>query len=561
MNLCTARPTAHLPGAALCALALLSLTFPAAPAAARGGTSEKLAQQLPLLKELKQSRLKGLVRAPHKDRVQQSLQHRAYLASRGVKPTRKLPRELTPEMAARLIRPGDKVFVPVGQVSSNQILKALAEQAMKPKSGYSARKPVEIVGLANTVSRKVFDRKGKVVPRSLFLSANMRDPVAASRGSFTPVFFGRIPRLIQEGKVPVDVALIQVSPPDEKGFVTLGPTVGCTLAAMKKAKKVIAQVNDQVPRTRGASRLHISELDYVVKGNEPLVPIPSANISPTDKRIAKHIVKLVLDNKPKAGRGAKVASAKAGASKRAPLCTFQFGIGGIPDAVANMLAESPALSACKVRSELIGPGTQKLVESGKVRGRVMYTFAMGDQDFLRWMNKNTKLNAQPVDLVNDPNLIGKNNRMVAINSALKVDLNGQVNAQYVRNEWYSGVGGQVDFMRGAMQSKGGKAIIAIPSTAQVSDGQGGKRLISKIVPRLDGSDVVTTSMHDVQYVVTEYGVASLEGKTAEQRARALINVAHPSFRKELRQDLTSQIKARKQAEQRRYQAFLGSQGG
>lgn len=468
------------------------------------------------------------------------------------------PKTVSADKAASLIKAGDKVFVPVGQVTSNTILKALAAHVKVPKSGYSTKKPVEIVGLSNTASRSVFDRQGKVIPRALFLGANARGPVAAGRGDFVPVYFGRIPRMIREGKVPVDVAVLQVSKPDKLGYVTLGPTAGCTLAAMEKAKTVVAQVNDQVPRTKGSTRIHISQLDYVVKANEPLAPIPAAKISDTDKKIAQHVVKLVL--KDKAGAGPK-GIFKRTVNKlfhRNKVPTFQFGIGGIPDAVANQLASSKQLKACKVRSELIGPGTRKLVDAGKVKGKVMYTFAMGDHGFLKWMNNNNKLLARPVDIVNDPHKIGKTNNMVAINSAVKVDLNGQVNAQYIKDQWYSGVGGQVDFMRGAMNSKGGKAIIALPSTAMVSDSKGGKKLISKIVPRLGESDVVTTNMHDLQYVVTEHGVASMEGKGAVERARSLIKIAHPQFRQELTKSLDTQLLQRRQAEQRQWDKYQAS---
>ena len=472
----------------------------------------------------------------------------------------KRPRVVTAEKAASLIRGGDKVWIPVGQVASNLILKTMANQIKTGQKKVDPKKPVELVGLSNTASRSVFDRQGKVVPHSLFIGGNAREPIAAGRGDFVPVYFGRIPRMIKENKVPVDVAVVQVSKPDAFGYVTLGPTAGATRAALDKAKTVIAQVNNQVPRTRGATKLHVSKLDYVVKANEALTPIPAAKITATDKKIASHIVKLVLKDQQPArqprtmlGRAMARIKTKLKGDKDAP--TFQFGIGGIPDAVAGQLAESKQVKACKVRSELIGAGTRKLVESGKVKGKVNYTFAMGDQSFLKWMDKNPKLVAQRVGNLNDPYKISKVPNMVAVNSAMKVDLSGQINAQYIRGNHYSGVGGQVDFMRGAMGSKGGKAILALPSVAEVKDGKGGKKLISKIVPRLGEGDVVTTSMHDVQYVVTEHGVAALEGKTTLERARALIKVAHPQFRQQLTADLDAQLASRKAGEQKRYDAY------
>ena len=472
----------------------------------------------------------------------------------------KQPKVVTAEKAASLIKGGDKVWIPVGQVTSNLILKTMAGQIKSGAKKVDPKKPIELVGLSNTASRSVFDREGKVVPHSLFIGGNAREPIAAGRGDFVPVYFGRIPRMLKEHKVAVDVAVVQVSRPDALGFVTLGPTAGATRAALSEAKTVIAQVNNRVPRTRGATRIHISKLDYVVKANEALTPIPAAKITATDKKIASHIVKLVLkDQRPARqprtmlGRAMARIKTKLKGDKDAP--TFQFGIGGIPDAVAGQLAESKQVKACKVRSELIGAGTRKLVESGKVRGKVKYTFAMGDESFLRWMNNNPKLKAQRVDNLNDPFKIAKVPNMVAVNSAMKVDLNGQVNAQFIRDNWYSGVGGQVDFMRGAMGSKGGKAILALPSVAEVKDGKGGKKLISKIVPKLGEGDVVTTNMHDVQYVVTEHGVAALEGKTTIERARALIKVAHPQFRQQLTADLDAQLASRKAGEQKRYEAY------
>jgi 4-hydroxybutyrate CoA-transferase len=467
------------------------------------------------------------------------------------------PKVVSAPQAAALIKAGDHVFLPVGLPTSNLVLKSLSDRAKAPGSDITPDQPVKIVGLCNSAARSVFDRNGCIVHRSLFLGANARDPVAGGLSSFVPTYFSRVPRLIREGKVPVDVALLQVSKPDRLGFVTLGPTAADTLAALDKAKVVIAQVNGEMPRTRGATKIHISKLDYVVNANEPLPTIPAATISEVDRQIARHVVDLVLkkDSSQKPGLLGRTWNKVKNAVGCGDLPSFQFGIGGIPDAVAQGLAASPELSTCKVRSELIGPGTQKLVESGKVQGKVLYTFAMGDKDFLKWMDKNRKLKAKPVDELNDPHRIGKINNVVAINSAIAVDLNGQVNAQYVKGEWYSGVGGQVDFMRGAMNSKGGKAIIALPSVAEVSDGKGGKKLISKIVPHLGEGDVVTTNMHDVQHVVTEHGVASLEGKTDVERARALIQIAHPDFRQELTRALDAQIEKRSQGEQRRYDQY------
>ena len=207
---------------------------------------------------------------------------------------------------------------------------------------------------------------------------------------------------------------------------------------------------------------------------------------------------------------------------------------------------------------MFSDGVMKLAQAGAIKGKVKYSFAMGSNKFVSWMHNNRKIKAYTTDYINDPAKVGKNKNMVAVNSAVRVDLNGQINAQYIKDSWYSGVGGQVDFMRGAMRSDNGRAILALPSTSSISDGKGGRKTISRIVPRLGENDVVTTSMHDVQYVVTEHGVAHLEGKTAVERARALIKVAAPQFRKDLTQSLNTQLSSRRQAEQRKHDARIAA---
>lgn len=455
------------------------------------------------------------------------LTNRANPVSKLLRAVTHRPKLVTPEQAAKMISAGDQVWVPIGHQVPGTIIDALANRAKDAKGGLSADKPVKLVGLSNVANRKVFDRAGKVQPHALFIGANARDAIDAGRGDFVPVFLSRIPRLLKEGTIHVDKAIIQVSPPDRFGFVTLGASAAASVAALEKSKTIIAEVNSTVPRTNGATKIHISRIAAIVKSDAPQVALPEPKIGATEKAIAKHIVKLIPKNP-----------------------TLQFGIGGIPDAVAGELATS-GRKDLRVHSEMISDGVMKLTQAGAVKGRVKYSFAMGSQKMLDWLNKNPKARAYTTDVINDPSTVGKIKNMISVNSALRVDLNGQVNAQYVKDSWYSGVGGQVDFFRGAMASKGGKAILALPATTTLKNG----KVISRIVPKLGEGDVVTTSMHDVQYVVTEHGVAKLDGKSAVERARALIAIAAPEFRKELTANLDAQLNARKSAEQGRYDAF------
>jgi acyl-CoA hydrolase len=430
----------------------------------------------------------------------------------------KEPTYRTPAQAAGQIRAGANVFVPIGHSVAKSVLKALGQR----QTGLTAKNPVKIVGLTNTASKRLFDGD-KIVANSVFVGANNRDAIAAGRGDFVPVHLSRVAGLIHDKTLPVDVAVIQVSPPDKNGMVTLGPTAGATLAAMKKAKKVIAEVNPNVPRTFGATRFHQSKIDHMVKSNSEISTIEPAKPSKVDTRIAKHVMSLIPKDP-----------------------TLQFGIGTTTDAVAGLLAKS-GRKDLRIHSEMISDGAMQLVKSGAVRGKVVYSFALGSKKMLQWMDNNRKLESQPSDQTNSLLTLAKIPRMVSINTALRVDLAGQANAQYVGNRNYSGIGGQQDFFRGAMLSPGGKAILTLPSTSKIKQADGSTKLVSKITFQLGKGDLVTTGMHDLQYVVTEYGVAHLDGKNMTQRAEALIKIAHPQFRKELRQQFNDQAKARKDA--------------
>ncbi|MBL4634877.1 MAG: 4-hydroxybutyrate coenzyme A transferase, partial [Kofleriaceae bacterium] len=296
-----------------------------------------------------------------------------------------------------------------------------------------------------------------------------------------------------------------------------------TIAAIQTAKTVIAEVNPNVPRTFGATQIHQSKIDYIVKSDRPLSTVEPGTPSKVDIRIAKHVMGLIPKNP-----------------------TLQFGKGQVPDAVASLLGQS-GRKDLKIHSEMISDGTMKLVKSGAVRGKVVYSFALGSQKMLDWMDNNKKLEAQPSDVVNSIINIAQIPRMFSINTALRVDLAGQANAQYIGGRHYSGTGGQQDFFRGAMLSEGGHAVLALPSTSKLKNANGSTTLASRITFKLGQGDLVTTGMHDVQYVVTEYGVAHLDGKNMSQRAEALIKIAHPKFRKGLRKQLRDEAKARKAA--------------
>lgn len=427
----------------------------------------------------------------------------------------------TAAQAAGQIRPGSNVFIPIGHSVSKSVLKALSE-----KTNLDPKNPIKIVGLTNTASKRLFDTPG-IVANSVFIGANNRDAIAKGNGDFVPVHLSRVASLIKNRTLPIDVVVIQVSPPDKDGMVSLGPTAGATLAAMQKAKKVIAEVNPNVPRTFGATRFHQSKIDYIVHSNAELSTIEPSPPSKVDTRIAQHVMGLI----PKSP-------------------TLQFGIGTTTDAVAGLLAQS-GRKDLKIHSEMISDGAMKLVQSGAVRGKVVYSFALGSKKMLQWMDNNKKLEAQPSDATNSILTLAKIPKMISINTALRIDLAGQANAQYVGNRNYSGIGGQQDFFRGAMLSPGGKAILTLPSTSKVKNADGSTSLVSKITFQLGSNDIVTTGMHDIQYVVTEYGVAHLDGKNMTQRAEALIKIAHPKFRKGLRKQFTDQAKERKLAAEAR----------
>lgn len=348
---------------------------------------------------------------------------------------------------------------------------------------------------------------------ALFVGRSTRKAVEEGRADYTPCFFSEIPRLFKNGILPVHVALLQVTPPDEDGFCSYGISADYTVAAAESAQMVIAQVNRRLPRTQGA-KIHLDELDLLVEQEEALIELPQAVIGDAERSIGRQIAELVPDG-----------------------ATLQLGIGAIPDAVLLFLHNKKELG---IHSEMFSDGVVDLVKAGVITngkktlnpGMFVATFLMGTQKLYEFVHQNPAVYLYPVDYVNDPYIIGQHENMISINSALQVDLMGQVNAEMMGSRQFSGIGGQVDFIRGASRSWGGKSIIALPSTAV-------KASVSRIVPRLDEGAAVSTSRNDVQYVVTEYGTADLRGKTIRQRAVALLEITHPDFRQALREQVVS----------------------
>jgi acetyl-CoA hydrolase len=345
---------------------------------------------------------------------------------------------------------------------------------------------------------------------TLFISADVRKAVNEGRADFTPIFLSEIPGLFRTGIVPLDVALIHVSPPDEHGFCSFGVEVGVTKTAAGAAKVVIAEVNDQMPRTLGDSFIHVSKLTHIVPVSYPVPQHRMGEITDVEKEIGSYCATLIEDGS-----------------------TIQMGIGGIPNAVLTFLETKKDLG---IHTELFSDGVIDLVERGIINnerktlhpGKIVAGFMLGTQRLYDFVHDNPIIELHPTEYVNDPFRIAQNERMVAINSAIEIDLTGQVCADSIGPRLYSGVGGQVDFIYGASRSKGGKPIIGMPSTAEIKG-----ESVSKIVPMLKrGAGVVTTRNH-VRFVVTEYGIADLYGKTIRQRARAMIDVANPQFREEL----------------------------
>lgn len=408
------------------------------------------------------------------------------------------------DAAVQAIQSHDRVFMTGNCSVPKELLAALVRHAPELENVEIAQ--VLAIGPAAYVAPEM---QGHIRVNSLFISENVRAAVNAGLADFTPVLLSEVPRLLRDPSLlPLDVAMIHCSPPDEHGFCTFGVEVGLTKPAAEAAKIVIAEVNDRMPRSLGDSFIHVSRLKHIVPVSYPIVEVRLGSPGEVQKQIGCHIAELIPDG-----------------------ATMQMGIGAIPDAVLLYLRDKRDLG---VHTEMFSDGIIELIELGVVnnaaktihRGKIIAGFALGSQRLYNYMDNNPMFEFHPQDYVNDPFVIAQNTRQISINSAIEVDLTGQVCADSIGTHFYSGVGGQLDFVYGASRSPGGKPIIALPATAK--DGQ-----ISRIVPMLKhGSGVVTTRNH-VHYVVTEYGVADLYGKTIRQRVRALANIAAPQFRDEL----------------------------
>jgi acetyl-CoA hydrolase len=412
---------------------------------------------------------------------------------------------VTAEKAVEAIQSGNRVFLTGNCSVPQKVMAALVARATKLNNVEIVQ--VLTVGDASYVAPEM---SGHLRVNTLFISDNVRQAVNEGRADFTPCFLGEIPGLFKNGALPLDVALIHVGPPDEHGFCSFGIEVGVTKTAAQSAKIVIAEVNPNMPRTLGDAFIHFSKLDYIVPVEYPLPELPMGGTSELSQRIARHIAGMIPDG-----------------------ATLQMGIGGIPDAVLNELTTHKHLG---IHTEMFSDGIITLVERGVIDGemkslhpgKVIAGFMLGTSRLYDFVNDNPIVEMHPTEYVNDPFVISRNDRMVAINSAIEIDLTGQVCSDSIGSRLYSGVGGQVDFIYGASRSKGGIPIIALPATATVKG-----QLVSKIVPILKlGAGVVTTRNH-VRFIVTEHGVADLYAKTLRQRAKALINIAGPEFREEL----------------------------
>ena len=408
-----------------------------------------------------------------------------------------------PEEALSVVRSGMRVYIQPGCAEPETLVEALLKRAPSVRD-------IEVVhlltlGCADYVKPEM---EGHFRHNAIFIGANVREAVNDGRADYTPVYLSEVEELFESGAMPLDVALIQVSPPDRHGFCSFGVGVDTTLTAAKCARYVIAQVNDQMPRTYGDSFIHLNQIDTFVESSRPLCELSEPEISDLHMAIAKNVASLIEDG-----------------------AVLQTGIGGIPDAVLRFLMDRKDLG---VHTELVSDGVIPLIKAGVITGsrknfkprKIILGFVLGTKKLFEFVDNNPIFEFHPSAYTNDPIRIARNDKMVAVNSALQIDLTGQVCSDSVGTYFYSGIGGQVDFLRGASHAKGGKPIIALPSTAK-------RGAISRIVPMLEPGAGVVTSRGLIRYVVTEYGVAYLHGKSIRERAKALIEVAHPKFRKEL----------------------------
>ncbi|MCB0696156.1 MAG: acetyl-CoA hydrolase/transferase family protein [Chitinophagaceae bacterium] len=415
------------------------------------------------------------------------------------------------EEAVKIVSSGDRVFIHGSAATPLHLLNTLLKRAGEINK-------VELVAIS-TFGHIDWDTpavKESFYLNSLFVSANVREWVNSPYGDYVPVFLSEIPTLFKDGILPIDVAIVQVSPPDKHGYCTLGTSIDAAWTAVRTAKKLIAQVNPLMPRTHGDTHVHYTKFDAMVWDESPLPEVDyGQKVDDIAVQIGKNVAELIEDGS-----------------------TLQMGIGSIPDAVLSSLCNHKGLG---IHTEMFSDGVIPLVKSGvitnehkKIRpGKIVSTFAVGTKKLYDFIDDNPNITFMDVAYVNDTAIIRKNPKVVAINSALEIDLTGQICADSLGTYQFSGIGGQMDFMRGASLSPGGKPIIALPSVTSKG--------VSRITPMLkQGAGVVTTRGH-VHYVVTEYGVVNLYGKNMEQRAKLLISIAHPDHREDLERALYSRF--------------------
>lgn len=409
-------------------------------------------------------------------------------------------RRIDPARAIARIRPGEHIFLSSGAAAPIGMLPFLCD----PKAPLADHTIYHLLTLGEAPYIKP-EYAGRFRHNALFIGPNVRQAVVEGRADYTPVFLSEIPGLIRSGRIRLDVAIVSVSPPDEEGFMTFGPHVDIAPAACNAARLVIAQVNAHIPRVYGPSRLHVDQVDAICEIDCELPELRQASGKPEIEDIARNIAELIPNG-----------------------ATLQLGIGGIPDGVLRFLRDHKDLG---IHTEMFSDGVVELVERGVITckaktinpGKLITSFAMGSRRLYDFLDNNPMVELHPVDYTNDPFVIAQNDNMIAINTCLQIDLTGQVVSDSIGERFYSGIGGQVDFIRGAGRSRGGKPVIALPSTA--SDGT-----ISRIVPKLDDGAGVVTTRGDVHWVVSEYGSVNLHGLSVRERAMALISIAHPKFR-------------------------------
>lgn len=406
------------------------------------------------------------------------------------------------EEAVALVKSGDRVFLQGAAMTPNTLVDALCDR-------YQELKDVEIISIHTEgdakYTREPYNQSFKM--NSCFVGRNVRNAVNSTLGDYIPIFLSEIHLLFRQEILPLDVAIVQVSPPDVHGYCSLGVSVDVALPAIETAKKVIAQINPFVPRTHGDGIVHIKDIDCAIEVESPIHLHGQIEVSPVEAEIGKHVAELIEDG-----------------------ATLQMGIGSIPNAVLDNLGNHKQLG---IHTEMFTDGILPLIEKGVVTGemkkvktgKIVTCFAVGSQKLYDFVDDNPLVHFKEAAYTNDTAIIRKNPKVTAINSAIEIDLTGQVCADTIGNRQFSGVGGQMDFIRGAALSKGGKPIFAMPSLTAKG--------ISKITPYLKHGAGVTTTRAHVHYIVTEYGVADLFGKNLKERAKALINIAHPDYRQDL----------------------------